>query len=244
MDLEQFFSQPSGSFAAAFRDHHYNQEVPPEVLELAHRGLKLFPVSLAAMLAGDPDRLIAVATDDVTLLAELSAAAQPLSGYRLAIGQSGLSIWRLDGRVGRSSFASIAPDLDESLTTLQACRGDAVYAFFRQPVGMRRIAATRELRPSVSIIGDCEGFDVPPAGGAIWLDPGAEIEALPYVLRELLASDHPDSPPGRAMPAPKPSPRPAPCRSTVYFPQPDKAAPRRGYPVCGQRRGYHISRRR
>lgn len=243
MAIEQFFSRPSGSFSAAFNSRHHNQGLPDEARELARLGLKLFPVGLSAKLAGDPDRSIAGATDDVYLLEELSAAALPLAGYRLAIGQSGLSIWRLDGREGRSSFASLAPDLDESLTTLQACRGDAVYAFFRQPAGMRRITTTMELRPGVSVLGDREGFDVPPDGGAAWMNPGAEIEALPYVLRALLASEDPDSPPGRAMPAPR-SPRPVPCRSTVYFPQSDKGAPRRGHPVCGQRGRYRISRRR
>ena len=69
MDLQQFLSRPSGSFSGAFKSRHYNQDLPDEVRELAHRGLKLFPVSLAAKLAGDPNRLIAVATDDVTLLA-------------------------------------------------------------------------------------------------------------------------------------------------------------------------------
>ena len=188
MDLEQFLSRPSGSFSAAFNSRHCSQKLLEQVRELVYQGLKLFPVSLAAKLAGDPNRLIAVATNDVSLLEELSAAAQPLSGYRLAIGQSRLSIWRLRGRVGRDSFASLAPDLDESLTTLQASCGDAVYAFFRQPARMKQIAATRELQPGVSILDDCAGFDVPPAGGAAWVNRGAEIEALPYVLRELLAT--------------------------------------------------------
>ncbi len=244
MDLQQFLSRSSGSFSAAFNSRHYNQDLSDEVRELAHMGLKLFPVSLAAKLAGDPDRLIAEATDDISLLKELSAAAQPLWGYRLALGLSGLCVLVLDGAVGRTSFAALVPDLDECLT-LQGRRGDVVFAFFRQPAGIKRIAKARKLARGVSLLGEGAGFDVPPTGGAIWTNLGAapEIEALPYALRELLASESPDSPPGRAMPAPKPSPRPAPCRSTVYFPRPDKA-PRRGHPVCGQRGGYRISRRR
>lgn len=242
MDLEQFFSQHSGSFPRAVKSRHCSQELFEQARELAYQGLKLFPVSLAAKLAGDPDRWIAGATDDIALLENLSTA--PLWGYRLALGPSGLCVLVLDGAVGRASFAALVPDLDGCLTR-QARRGDAVYAFFRQPAGARVIGSARKLAVGVSILGHDAGFDLPPVGGAVWLNPGAEIDALPYVLRKLLASDDPpDSPPGRAVPAPKPSPRPSPCRSTAYFPQPDKAAPRRGYPVCGQRRGYYISRRR
>ena len=241
MDLEQFLSRPSGSFSAAFNSRHCNHGLSDEVRELAHRGLKLFPVSLAAKLAGDPDRLIADATDDILLLEELSAAAQPLWGHRLALGLSGLCVLILDGALGRASFAALVPDLDDCFT-LQARRGDAVFACFRQPAGMERIASARKLAPGVSLLGDGAGFDVPPTGGA-WMNPGAEIEALPYPLRELLASNSPDNLPGRAMPAPKPSPGPAPCWSTVYFPRHDKA-PRGGHPVCGRRGGYRISRRR
>lgn len=241
MDLQQFLSRPSGSFSAAFNYRHFNQDLSNEVRGLARLGLKLFPVSLAAKLAGDPDRWIADATDDISLLEELSTA--PLWGYRLALGASGLCVLVLDGAVGRASFAALVPDLAECFT-LQARRGDVMNAFFRQPAGMKGIVSVRKLAPGVSILGDCAGFDVPPTGGTAWINPGAEIETLPYALRELLGLEPPDSPPGRAMPAPKPSPRPVPCRSTVHFPaRPDKA-PRRGNPVCGQRGGYRISRRR
>jgi hypothetical protein len=243
MDLNQFFSQLPSVPSGTFNSRHYNQNLFDEVRELAHRGLKLFPVSLPAKLAGDHDRLIAGATDDVSLLEELSAAAvQPLWGYRLALGPSGLCVLILDGAAGRASFAALVPDLDECLT-LQGCRGDAVFAFFRQPSGMKRIVSARKLADGVSILGDGESCIMPPFGGAAWVDPHAEIETLPYVLRELLSSGDPDNSPGRAMPTPKPSPRPAPCRSTVYFPQPDKA-PRPGRQVFGQRGGYRISRRR
>lgn len=245
MDLEQFFSRPSGSFSGAFRSRHFNPDLPDEVRELAHLGLKLFPVSLAAKLAGDPDRLIASATDDILLLETLSAAAQPLYGHRLSLGPSGLCVLVIDGAMGRASFAALVPDLEECLT-LQARRGDVAYAFFRQPAGMKRIASARKLALGVSILGDGAGFDVPPTGGAAWINPGAEIEALPYALRELLAFENPDNPPGRAMPAPKPSSRPVPCRSTVRFPQPNQG-PRNGHPACNQapwRGGYRIYRQR
>lgn len=239
MDLEQFFSRPSGSFSGAFRSRHFNPDLSDVLRELACRGLKLFPVSLPAKLAGDPDRLIASATDDISLLDELSTA--PLWGYRLALGPSGLCVLVLDGAVGRASFAALVPDLIECFT-LQARRGDVMYAFFRQPAGMERIVSARKLASCVSILGDCAGFDVPPTGGTAWINPGAEIETLPYALRELLGLEPPDSPPGRTMPTPKPT-RPVPCRSSVHFPQPDKA-PRRGHPVCGRRSGYRILRGR
>jgi hypothetical protein len=247
MDLQQFLSRPSGSFSGAFKSRHYNQGLPGEVRELAHRGLKLFPVRLAAKLAGDPNRLIAVATDDVTLLAELWASAQqPLWGCRVALGPSGLCVLVLDGALGRASFAALVPDLDGCLT-LQARCGDVVYAFFRQPAGVKRIASATKLAPGVSLLGDGASCIVPPFGATVWVVPGAEIEALPYALRELLVSENPDSPPGRTMPVPKSSPRrPAPCGSTVHFQKPNKA-PRRGHPVCGRadwRGGYRISRRR
>jgi len=245
MDLQQFLSRPSGSFSGAFESRHFNRNLSDEVRELAHRGLKLFPVSLAAKLAGDPDRLIALATDDITLLEELSEAAQPLWGHRIALGPSGLCVLILDGVLSRGSFAALVPDLDECLTLQGRC-GDAVSAFFRQPAGRKRIISAKKLAPGVSVLGDGAGFDVPPAGAAVWLNPGAEIEALPYALCELLASNSPDSPPGRAMPAPKPSPRPVPCRPAVRFPQPNRA-PQKGHPVCGRadwRGGYRISRRR
>ena len=246
MDLEQFFSQLPSAPSGAFNSRHFNQGLSDEVRELARRGLKLFPVSLAAMLAGDPDRLIATATDDVSVLAELSAAAtQPQLGHRAALGPSGLCVLVVDGVVGRASLAAMTPDLDGCFT-LQARCGDKAYVFFRQPAGMKRILAARKLAPGVSILGDGESCIVPPFGGAVWVVPGAEIEALPFALRELLASEPPDSPPGRAMPAPKPSPRPVPCRSTVRFPQPNQG-PRNGHPACNQapwRGGYRIYRQR
>lgn len=244
MDLQQFLSRPSGSFSGAFQSRHFNQNLSDEVRELAHRGLKLFTVSLAANLNDCPEEFISEATSDISLLEELSVAAQPLWGYRLALGPSGLCVLILEGAVGRASFAALVPDLEECLT-LQARRGDAVCAFFRQPAGMKRIAAARKLAPGVSILGDGESCIVPPFGGAAWMNPGAEIEVLPYALHELLAVENPDNFPGRAMPAPKSSPRPVPCRRAARFPQPNQA-PRKGHPVCGQAgwRGYRICRQR
>jgi hypothetical protein len=244
MDLNQFFSQLPSAPSGAFNSRHYNQDLSDEVRELAHRGLKLFPVSLAAKLNGCPNEFISEATSDISLLEELSAAAQPLSGLSIALGPSGLCVLVLDGTVGKASFAALVPDLEECLTLL-ARRGDVVYAFFRQPAGMKRIASARKLAPGVSILGDGESCIVPPSGGAAWINPGAVIESLPYALRELLAVENPDNFPGRAMPAPKPSPRPVPCRPAARFPQPTQAS-RKGHPVCGQAgwRGYRICRQR
>jgi hypothetical protein len=53
----------------------------------------------------------------------------------------------------------------------------------------------------VSILGDSQSCIVPQSRGAAWMNPGAEIEVLPYALRELLAVENQDNPPGRAMPA-------------------------------------------
>jgi hypothetical protein len=241
MDLQQLLSRPSWSFSGAFNSRYFNQNLSDQVRELADQGLKLFPVSLAAKLAGDPGRLIADATDDIRLLQELSAAAQPLWGYRLALGPSGLCVLESDDRAS----ASLAPDLDDCLT-LQARRGHVAYAFFRQPAETRVIGSTK-LESGVRLLGDGESCIVPPFGGTLWVDSHAEIEPLPYVLRELFALDPPDNPPGRAMPAPKLSPRrQAPRRPTEYFQRPAKI-PRGGHPVCGRadwRGGYRISSRR
>lgn len=248
MNLQQFLSRPLGSSSTASDSRHFSQDLSDDVRELAHRGLKLFPVSLAAKLAGDHDRLIAGATDDLTLLQELlqAIAARPFWGYRLALGPSGLCVLILDGAVGRGSLAALVPDLDDC-STLQARCGDKAYAFFRQPTGMKRIAGARKMAPGVSILGEGESCILPPSRGAVWVNhPGvAEVETLPYALRQLLAPEDPDTTPVRAIPAPKLSPRPAPCRPAARFPQPNQAL-RKGHPICGQagwRGGYRISRR-
>lgn len=245
MDLEKFLSQSSNAPSAVPNCCQRNQDFLKEVHDLARRGLKLFPVSMAAKLNGCPDRLIADATDNVSLLCELSAAAQPLLGYRLAIGPSSVCILILTGAVGRASFAALVPDLDECLT-LQARCGDAVYAFFRQPAGLRRVASNTKLAPGVSLLGDGESCIVPPFSGAVWVNAGAEIEALPYGLRELLASEDPNGSSRRAIPVPKPSTRPTQCRPTTPFEKPGRAG-RKGFPTCNQggwSGGYRIYRQR
>ena len=166
-------------------------------------------------------------------------------GLRIALGPSGLCVLILDGAVGKASFAALVPDLNEC-RTLQARCGDKAYAFFRQPTGMKQIAGVRKLAPGVSILGN--SCIVPPSGGAVWVDPRAEIEALPYALRQLLAPEDPDTTPGHAIPAPKLPSRPAPCRPAARFPQPNQGGQGKGHPVCDQagwrRGGYRICRQR
>jgi hypothetical protein len=240
MNLEQFFQRhPSSPSSEAFTVH-----LPDEVREAMNRGLHVFPVSLPAKLNGQADRLIGEATCDAFRLEELAAspAAHPVCEFRIAIGPSRLCVVQLDGHAGRKQFAAVLDGADEC-HTLQARRGDLVYAFFLQPAGMK-VMGSAKLAPGVSILG--ESCIVPPFGGTAWINPGAEIEALPNTLRDLLAVENPDNFPGRAMPAPKPSIRPIPCRPPARFPQPN-LAPRKGHPNCNQARwngGYRIYRLR
>lgn len=245
MDLEKFLSQSSNAPSAAPNYCQPNEDFLKAAHDLARRGLKLFPVSVAAKLNGYPDSLIADATDDVSILYKLSAAARPLLGLRLAIGPSDVCVLVLTGAIGRASFAALVPDLDECLT-LQARSGDQVYAFFRQPPGLRRVASKKNLARGVDLLGDGESCMLPPFAGASWVNVGADIEALPYGLRELLASEDPDGPPRLAVPKPKPSTRPAPCRPTTQFEKPCRSR-RKGFPTCNQggwSGGYRIYRQR
>ena len=209
MDLQQFLSRSLGSFSEAFQSRHFNPGLSDEVRELAHRGLKLFPVSLTAKLSGCPDEFASEATCEIAALDQLATvAAQPFSEFRIALGPSGLCVLVLDGAIGRASLAGLVPDLAEC-QTLQMRRGDAVYAFFRQPARMK-LFASRKLVPGVRALGEGETCIVPPFG-AVWLNPGGDIEELPFALRQLLAPEDPDTSLGRETPA-----------------------PRKGHPFCGQ----------
>lgn len=245
MDLEKFLSQSSNLPTTAFNCCRHDQDFLEEVRDLARRGLKLFPVSLAAKLNGCPERLMADATDDISRLGELSVAAHPLWGYRLAIGSSRVCVLVLDGAVGRASFTALVPDLDDVLTLQSRC-GDKAYAFFRQPSGLKRIAFQRKLARGVSLLGESESCIVPPFGGAAWVNASAEIEALPYALRELLASENPDSPTGSAIPASNVPSRPVLCRPATPIEKPRRDM-RKGFPNCNQggwQKGYRIYRQR
>jgi hypothetical protein len=180
--------------------------------------------------------MIADATSEISTLEELSTATQPLWGYRLALGPSRLCVLILEGTVGWASFDALIPEFDEN-TTLHARYGDDVCAIFRQPTGMKRITSAKKLAPVVSVLGDGDSCVVPPSGSAFWSNPGAEIEALPHLLREL-AFENPANPPGRTMPVPKPFPvriRPGPqraFRSRTADCGRDKRYSRRGLSEC------------
>src|SRR5271165_2096607 len=208
-------SSPSAAVFASREYNHLSALLPEEVRQAANRGWRVFPVSKLAKLKGRPYLMIGEASSEISILEELAAAAHPVFEWRVAVGQSTLCILRLNGPLGRESFAGLVPDLDECLT-LQASRGDTVWAFFRWPKGLVLRASAGRPAPGVSILGEGSCI-IPPSGGCTWLNPWGEIEAVPYALREL-AFETPDSSPGRTAPAPKPSPRPAPCRSTPQFP--------------------------
>lgn len=245
--LNESFLDGPGSPAAAFASRHYNRHaiLPEDVRQAANLGLRIFPVSLLAKLKGTPDLFNGAATSDISSLEKLAAAAYPVHEWRVALGPSSLCALQFDGETARKSFAALVPDLDECFT-LQARRGDMTcwVAFFRWPEGLVLRVSARKLAPGVRILGQGDSCILPPSGGYAWSN-FSEIEAVPYPLREL-AFEAPDSSPGQAMSAPKPSPRPVPCRPIARFPQP-KQGLRKGYPDCGQagwRGGFRISRRR
>lgn len=247
--LNGAFLQGRASRAAAFAASHYNRyaNLPVEVREAANLGLRIFPVSLLAKLKGTSDLFISAATSDLSSLEKLAAAAYPVHEWRVALGPSSLCVLQFNGEAARKSFAALVPDLDECFT-LQARCGDMAswVAFFRWPEGLALRSSARKLAPGVRILGQSETCIIPPCGGYVWLNSSAEIEAVPYSLREL-AFEEPDSSPGRAISTPKPAPRPVPCRPTVRFPQ-SKPVERKGYPVYGhagwRRGGFRISSRR
>jgi hypothetical protein len=160
-----------------------------------------------------------------------------------------LCIVRIDEQLGGAdSIAALSMDSQERCRTFQIQRGDTRWAVFSSPKGLVRRASARELAPGVSILSKSESFPIPPSKGCAYVNPGAEaeIEATPYWLQQT-AFEPPDTPPGRAVPAPKPSPRPIPCRPTARFPQPNQG-PRKGHPACNQagwrRGGFRIYRQR
>ena len=245
MNIEQFFSKNLSSPSAAFNSSptHTPSTLPAEVRQTANLGWWIFPVSPLAKLTGNPDLLISEATCDVSLLEEL-AAEYPSCVWRVAIAPSSLCVLQIIGPEGRNSFTALSQDQEEVLT-LQARRGDTAWAYFRRPKGLLLRASAKKLAPSVRILAEGDSCPIPPSGGCTFTNPWADIEAVPYWLREL-AFEPPDTPPGQAVPVPAPSPGPVPRRSRTQFQKPQQN-PRRGYPICGQaghRGGFRISRRR
>lgn len=233
MEFEKFFLEHygPGSPSAAFNRH---PALPDEVREAANRGWRIFPVPEVAKLTGNPDLLIDSATSEISSLEEVAAEHYPLWGFRAAVGPSSLCILQLDGPQGKNAFAALVQDQEECLT-LQAVRGDIALAFFRQPKNLVLRASARKLAAGVMVLADGDSCPLLP-----FANPWAEVEALPYIVREL-AFGTPGNPPGKAAPVLAPSPRPVPCRLAAHFAEPQRGA-RKGYPVCGG--GYRIYRRR
>jgi hypothetical protein len=197
-------------------------------------------MSPLAKFSGNPDLLIAEATSEVSRLEEL-AVEYPMCRWRVALGPSSLCALELEGQAGKESFTALAGDQGECLT-LQARRGDEALAFFQLPKGSVLRTSAEKLASGLKILG--ESCVIPPTGGYVWMNPWAEVEAVPYSLREL-AFEPPDIPRGRTVPLPQSSTRHAFCRSTS-----NAAKPRRsewkGYRVCrqsGSGQGFRISRR-
>jgi hypothetical protein len=246
--IEEFLSnleRRPGSPAPRFTTnrHPNHPSLPDAVRQAANRGWQGFPVSLVARATARPDLLIGEATRDISRLEEL-AAEYPGCDWRVALGPSSLCILELDGPEGRDTFAALSQEQGDCLT-LQARRGDIAWAYFRWPDGLVLRDGARELMTGLRILGPGDSCIFPPFGGSLYVNPWAEIEAVPYWLREL-AFESPDSPPANTVRVPAPSPRPAPCRSRKVFDRPGGSA-RTGHPVHGQagwRRGFRISRRR
>lgn len=215
----------------------------PAVRQAASRGLAVFPVPELAKLTGQSDFLIGEATSDLSRLEEL-AAEHPACIWRAAIGPSRLCVVRLDGMQGRAWFAAKNEDQTDC-RTLSVTRGDAVWAIFHWPEGLVLRESAKAPATGVRILADGDSFPIPPSGGSAWTDPWAEIEAVPYWLREI-AFEPQNCPPGKAVPVPSRSTRPVPCRS-VARPEPPRCSVQRGYRSCNQggwKGGFRVSRRR
>ena len=240
--VEQFLSErygPNSPFASTTtRQYTRRSLLSKEARQAANLGWRIFPVPLIAKLNGNPDLLIGDATCDISRLEELAAEYYPVCGWRIAVCPSSLCILQLDGPLGRNSFAALAQDEGECLT-LQAGRGDAAWAFFRWPKGLELRADARKLAPGVRILADGDSCAIEP-----FCNPWAEVEAVPYWLRDL-AFESPVTPCGKAASVPPPSRHPAPCRSPARFAKPTRD-PRKDHPVCGYAGGcggFRISRR-
>ena len=106
-------------------------------------------------------------------------------------------------------------------------------------------SSANKLAVGVSMLGNGESRVIPPSGGSFYINPWAEIEAVPCWLREL-AFETPDTGPQNVMPVPVSFPRHVPCRGRARFEKPYNGAPR-NYPVSGRtgcRNGFRISRLR
>ena len=232
----------SPCLASTYHTKKRNSVLTDKLRQTANRGFAIFPVSEFAKLAGKPDLLMGEASSDIHRIEEL-ALEYPLCTWRAAIGPSRLCVIRVDGPHGRASFEFLSQDQGECLT-LWSQRGDMAWAFFRWPTGLVLRISAKKLAPGVRVLGPGDSCPVPPSGGCAWSNPWAEIEAVPYWLRER-AFEPPDCQPGRAVAIINPPPRPACCRSTTRLKRP-KCGSHKGHPTCNQaewRRGFRISNR-
>ena len=245
--LEEFFNEHNKrdfrGLAQTSASRQSRFELHPELRQAANRGLAIFPVPESARLTGQPERLIGEATSQISRLEEF-AAEHPTCSWRAALGLSKLCAMRIDGTLGRASVAARSRDEEDSFT-LRARRGDTVWAFFRYPFGLTLRSSAKKLAPGVSVLAIGESCPIPPSCGSTWLNPWAEIEAVPFWLLEL-AFEPPSSPPGKALQVPSPSPRAGRFR---FHEQPANPphGPRKGYAICDQggfHRGYRVCRRR
>lgn len=213
----------------------------PEVRQAVNRGLAVFPVSEIAQWTGNPERLTEQATDEVSRLQEL-AAENPRCAWRAT--SSRFCVIRIQGPEGRAWFAAKNSDQDD-VRTLTVVRGAIVWAVFQWPVGLVLRASCSKLATGVRILTDGESFPIPPSRGCTWVNLWAEIEAIPYWLREF-AFVPPDVPPGKKILPSSRSVCPPPCRSVARF-EPRPSTARKGYPSCNQagwKGSFRVSRRR
>lgn len=218
-----------------------HSSLPPEVRQIANRGLAVFPAPEFARLNGREDFLIGEATSQISRLEEL-ALEYPLCTWRVAIGQSRICVLRIDGPDGRASLAGLSEDQPDCPTLISE-RGQSTSAFFWRPKGTLRDSATR-LALGIAILADSGSCPIAPSNGCTWRDPAADIEAMPAWLREL-AFESPENPPAKALSVPPLSGGPAPCRSRMQFESP-RSVSRKVSAISNQVgfRGYRACRRR
>jgi len=212
--LEEFFRERNRrtfpGLALNAKANHARFELHPDLRQAVNRGLRIFPVTEIAKLTGQPDQLIGEATCDVSRLEEL-AAEYPFCLWSVALGPSNLCVLRVYGYRGRASLATLSQHEEDTLTLRAEC-GDTIWALFRHPKHLKLRTSARKLAPGIAVFAKGESSPIPPSPGSKWLNPWAEIEAVPYWLRKLAFED-PDDPPGEASLVSVQSPRLVPCRS-------------------------------
>ena len=231
MNLEDYFLEKycpgSPSTTSTSSAGNLSLGLPEEVRQAVNRGWHVFPVSPLAKFTAQPDLLIGEATSEISGLEEF-AAEYPLCGWRVVVGPSSLCTLRLDGQVGKDSFAALSADQGEC-QTLQAHQGDTAWAFFRWPTGLVLRTSATKLAPGIRVLKGRDSCIIPPSSNCVYLNPWADIDAIPTWLQEL-AFETPDSPPGNVLPVPAFSPPPVPCRSKTHFAT--HRGVRNGYPGC------------